>query len=238
MLETAERLVDRGEAAVGPAVPAARRRAAGDGRRASTRPARCSTPTCCARWPWPATRRRSTHCARCGDRRAAPVVQPSRPAGALCADCRVPGSASPAAGDARGCWARCWPATGRSSDAADPRHLREGQRPGRGVPALAPRARAAVPGVRRAQAGAAAAVRAPLRPGTPRAPARALAADPHPSGARPPDVPTRLVPRHVAIIMDGNGRWAKARGLPRTAGPRAGRGARSSTWSRAPSRSA
>ena len=30
------------------------------------------------------------------------------------------------------------------------------------------------------------------------------------------------VPRHVAIIMDGNGRWAKARGLPRSAGHRAG----------------
>jgi undecaprenyl diphosphate synthase len=30
------------------------------------------------------------------------------------------------------------------------------------------------------------------------------------------------MPRHVAIIMDGNGRWAKARGLPRTAGHRAG----------------
>ena len=29
-------------------------------------------------------------------------------------------------------------------------------------------------------------------------------------------------PRHVAIIMDGNGRWAKARGLPRTAGHRQG----------------
>lgn len=29
-------------------------------------------------------------------------------------------------------------------------------------------------------------------------------------------------PRHVAIIMDGNGRWANARGLPRTAGHRAG----------------
>jgi undecaprenyl diphosphate synthase len=29
-------------------------------------------------------------------------------------------------------------------------------------------------------------------------------------------------PRHVAIIMDGNGRWAKARGLPRTAGHRKG----------------
>ncbi|MFQ5773197.1 MAG: isoprenyl transferase [Kiloniellaceae bacterium] len=29
-------------------------------------------------------------------------------------------------------------------------------------------------------------------------------------------------PTHVAIIMDGNGRWAKARGLPRAAGHRAG----------------
>jgi undecaprenyl diphosphate synthase len=32
----------------------------------------------------------------------------------------------------------------------------------------------------------------------------------------------RRVPRHVAIIMDGNGRWALARGLPRLAGHRAG----------------
>ena len=30
------------------------------------------------------------------------------------------------------------------------------------------------------------------------------------------------VPKHIGIIMDGNGRWAKARGLPRTAGHRAG----------------
>ena len=30
------------------------------------------------------------------------------------------------------------------------------------------------------------------------------------------------IPRHVAIIMDGNGRWAKARGLPRVAGHRQG----------------
>ncbi len=29
-------------------------------------------------------------------------------------------------------------------------------------------------------------------------------------------------PAHVAIIMDGNGRWAKARGMPRLAGHRAG----------------
>lgn len=33
------------------------------------------------------------------------------------------------------------------------------------------------------------------------------------------------LPRHVAIIMDGNGRWAKQRLLPRTAGHRAGVGA-------------
>ena len=30
------------------------------------------------------------------------------------------------------------------------------------------------------------------------------------------------MPRHIAIIMDGNGRWAKKRGLPRTAGHAAG----------------
>jgi undecaprenyl diphosphate synthase len=45
---------------------------------------------------------------------------------------------------------------------------------------------------------------------------------PHPSGARPPQIPQDKVPRHVAIVMDGNGRWAKQRGLPRTAGHEAG----------------
>jgi undecaprenyl diphosphate synthase len=33
-----------------------------------------------------------------------------------------------------------------------------------------------------------------------------------------PSIPGDLVPRHVAIVMDGNGRWAKERGLPRTVG--------------------
>ncbi|MBQ4154247.1 MAG: isoprenyl transferase [Clostridia bacterium] len=32
----------------------------------------------------------------------------------------------------------------------------------------------------------------------------------------------RVLPRHIAMIMDGNGRWAKKRGLPRTAGHSAG----------------
>lgn len=45
---------------------------------------------------------------------------------------------------------------------------------------------------------------------------------PHPTGVRPPPVPADLVPRHVAIVMDGNGRWAKERGLPRNAGHQAG----------------
>ena len=44
------------------------------------------------------------------------------------------------------------------------------------------------------------------------------APNPHPSGVRPPDLPSDKVPKHVAIVMDGNGRWAKERGLPRTKG--------------------
>jgi undecaprenyl diphosphate synthase len=42
--------------------------------------------------------------------------------------------------------------------------------------------------------------------------------NPHPSGAKPPKLPADLVPTHVAIVMDGNGRWANQRGLPRTVG--------------------
>ena len=37
-----------------------------------------------------------------------------------------------------------------------------------------------------------------------------------------PHADTMTIPRHVAIIMDGNGRWAKQRGLPRSEGHRAG----------------
>lgn len=36
------------------------------------------------------------------------------------------------------------------------------------------------------------------------------------------DIDENNVPRHVAIIMDGNGRWAKRRGMPRSMGHRAG----------------
>ncbi len=39
---------------------------------------------------------------------------------------------------------------------------------------------------------------------------------------RPAVPPRGTVPRHIAVIMDGNGRWATKRGLPRTAGHSAG----------------
>ena len=47
----------------------------------------------------------------------------------------------------------------------------------------------------------------------------------HPSGARPAGIPADRLPRHVAVVMDGNGRWANQRGLPRTKGHEAGEAA-------------
>src|SRR5215469_4314291 len=48
------------------------------------------------------------------------------------------------------------------------------------------------------------------------------APEPHAGGARPPAIAPELLPRHVALVMDGNGRWAKQRGLPRTEGHKRG----------------
>lgn len=45
--------------------------------------------------------------------------------------------------------------------------------------------------------------------------------DADPSGLLP-DVPPSRIPRHIAVIMDGNGRWAEERGFPRVFGHRAG----------------
>ena len=41
----------------------------------------------------------------------------------------------------------------------------------------------------------------------------------------PPRLPKSAIPHHVALVMDGNGRWAKQRGLPRTKGHEAGEAA-------------
>ncbi|EDY60394.2 MULTISPECIES: polyprenyl diphosphate synthase [Streptomyces] len=45
---------------------------------------------------------------------------------------------------------------------------------------------------------------------------------PHPHGARPPQIAADQMPSHVAVVMDGNGRWAEQRGLSRSDGHRAG----------------
>ncbi|GAB4972749.1 hypothetical protein MAHJHV57_50330 [Mycobacterium avium subsp. hominissuis] len=38
------------------------------------------------------------------------------------------------------------------------------------------------------------------------------------AGAAAPRIPADRLPNHVAIVMDGNGRWATERGMSRTAG--------------------
>lgn len=42
------------------------------------------------------------------------------------------------------------------------------------------------------------------------------------TGLYPPALPAKVVPEHVAVVMDGNGRWANARGLSRVEGHKAG----------------
>ncbi len=49
----------------------------------------------------------------------------------------------------------------------------------------------------------------------------------------PPNATERVVPRHVAVIMDGNGRWAKQRNLPRIEGHREGANAARRTITKA-----
>ena len=44
----------------------------------------------------------------------------------------------------------------------------------------------------------------------------------HREGLTPPALPAAAIPEHVALVMDGNGRWANSRGLTRTEGHRVG----------------
>jgi undecaprenyl diphosphate synthase len=123
------------------------------------------------------------------------------------------------------CSRRCSPATGPSPTPRILRHRREGSRPDRSLPAVAHRTRPAKHSVwwsgdRRAP------------------PSRYAAPFPHPSGARPPPViASDRMPRHVAVVMDGNGRWANQSAACRA--PRGTRPARRhcSTSSPEPSRS-
>jgi undecaprenyl diphosphate synthase len=49
-----------------------------------------------------------------------------------------------------------------------------------------------------------------------------MTAEPLVTSQRPSDLDLEKLPHHVAVIMDGNGRWAKQRGLPRIMGHRRG----------------
>ena len=49
-----------------------------------------------------------------------------------------------------------------------------------------------------------------------------VAPTPHWTGAKPPKLKADQIPNHLAVVMDGNGRWAIERGMPRTAGHEAG----------------
>jgi undecaprenyl diphosphate synthase len=69
---------------------------------------------------------------------------------------------------------------------------------------------------RRAKANAAGSIG--VTPETAKAPPR------HASGAQAPAIPAQFVPRHVGLVMDGNGRWAQERGLARTEGHKRGEG--------------
>ena len=46
--------------------------------------------------------------------------------------------------------------------------------------------------------------------------------EPHWSGAKPPEIEKSQIPKHVAVVMDGNGRWARNKGMARTEGHKAG----------------
>jgi len=55
---------------------------------------------------------------------------------------------------------------------------------------------------------------------------KVISPTPHWTGAKPPKLNPKQIPHHVAVVMDGNGRWAKERGMPRTAGHEAGEASR------------
>lgn len=46
--------------------------------------------------------------------------------------------------------------------------------------------------------------------------------NPQKDALNPPEIPAEFIPRHVALVMDGNGRWATEQGLKRTEGHKRG----------------
>ena len=169
-----------------------------------------------------------TDCARCGA--PGPHTAFSAPLGGMvCADCRPAGFAG--AGRGNGAPARC-PAHrelddgGRLGVRAPP----GSGRPGGQLSAVAPGASPEIPQTCGANVEVALGrslgrnlEKSQAKQGNGRhRTAPVVAPYPHPSGAVPPAIPAEFIPRHVAIVMDGNGRWANQRGLPRIEGHKAG----------------
>lgn len=46
--------------------------------------------------------------------------------------------------------------------------------------------------------------------------------NPQKNALNPPEIPAEFIPRHIALVMDGNGRWATEQGLKRTEGHKRG----------------
>ena len=226
MLETAERFTPMEKE---PALRSCCCSSAGCGpwARPSMTPGWCWTPSCCARSRWPATRPpwrsapAAAHPAPGRVRRPGPAPAGRRgplPAfavaagGMVCASCRPPGAAAPAAGTValmlallRGDW--------------DLRRRAASGGTGSSAAGWSPPTCNGTWSIRSVRCVTWSALSDRTRPGA-ASPVRPP--DPHPSGAQPPDIPADLVPRHVALVMDGDGRWAKKRGLPRTEGHKEG----------------
>ena len=228
MLETAERLTET-SASRPCSCSCCWSAGSGRSRTGDPTPAWCSTPSCCGRSRSPAGRRSFDDCARCGEAGPAPRLRhrgrwsrlPRRAARrARPRPARRPSCCSRALLARRLGRRRCQraAATGARPAASSPRylqwHLERQLRSLRLVERVSgdPRPRRCADGETRGDQ--------PRRDGGP--PARAAGSRRTRPASVPPAIPPEFVPRHVAVVMDGNGRWANARGLPRTRVTRAG----------------
>ena len=141
-------------------------------------------------------------------------------AGSICRDCAPAGAARVAPDTVallQSLMAGEWDAVDDASAGRDGRRLR----PHRGLRAVAPRARHPLALTRRILATGGRSV-------TPKPYTHRDAVPYRPidwTGVYPPAFPKGSVPEHVAIVMDGNGRWANKRGLTRVEGHKAGEAA-------------
>ena len=158
-----------------------------------------------------------TDCARCGAAGPAPGRSTSPLGGVVCHDCRPAGLDRRRPRRPSPCWPRCSPVTGQRWTRADSPARREAA--GLVASYLQWHLERAVKSLKHRGAMYEQSLQDHRQ-------ARARRPRPHRRRRVPmPDIQPELIPQHVAIVMDGNGRWANQRGLPRTEGHRAGEAA-------------